>query len=58
VRLRQWARLRSAIAALGRTTPAVAAHDAGLTDQAHLARLSRALLGRTPGSIRTALSKA
>lgn len=56
VRLRQWVRVRSAISALGHTGPAEAAHHAGLTDQSHLTRLSRTLLGRTPGSIRAAVS--
>lgn len=50
-RLRQWARLRVAVTALRDSAPADAAHLAGFADQPHLTRLSRALLGRTPGSL-------
>ncbi|WP_379581713.1 helix-turn-helix domain-containing protein [Nonomuraea mangrovi] len=53
VRLRQWARLRTAVAHLGRSSVASAAAMAGFADQAHLTRTSRAFLGRTPVSLRT-----
>ncbi|MEV2272631.1 helix-turn-helix domain-containing protein [Nonomuraea africana] len=52
VRLRQWARLRSAIAHLSGHHVAQAAAAAGFADQAHLTRTARGLLGRTPSSIR------
>ncbi|MBB3724857.1 helix-turn-helix domain-containing protein [Nonomuraea dietziae] len=51
VRLRQWARLRAAVTLLGLSSVASAAATAGFADQAHLARTSRALLGRTPVSL-------
>ncbi|MCA6092006.1 helix-turn-helix domain-containing protein [Streptomyces sp. SCA3-4] len=51
VRLRQWGRLRNAIADLPHTSVAAAAAAAGFADQAHLARTSRTLLGRTPASL-------
>ncbi|MGK5728809.1 helix-turn-helix domain-containing protein, partial [Streptomyces sp. URMC 124] len=51
VQLRQWARLRAAIAGLPRASVAEAAATAGFADQAHLARTARALLGRTPSSM-------
>ncbi|MEU7900670.1 helix-turn-helix domain-containing protein [Nonomuraea sp. NPDC049152] len=51
VRLRQWARLRTAVAHLGRASVASAAATAGFADQAHLTRTSRTLLGRTPVSL-------
>jgi AraC-like DNA-binding protein len=50
-RLRQWARLRVAIADLPRESAAAAAALAGFADQAHLTRTARHLLGRTPSSI-------
>ncbi|MGY0056323.1 helix-turn-helix domain-containing protein [Streptomyces sp. LZ34] len=52
--LRQWARLRDAVAALPGASPAAAAAAAGFADQAHLTRTSRKLLGRTPGSLPSA----
>ncbi|WP_433432204.1 helix-turn-helix domain-containing protein [Nonomuraea sp. CA-141351] len=52
VRLRQWARLRTAVAGLSRTSAATAAADAGFADQAHLAPTARKLLCRTPASLR------
>jgi AraC-like DNA-binding protein len=51
VRLRQWARLRAAIADLPEESVAAAAASAGFADQAHLARTARNLLGRAPASI-------
>jgi AraC-like DNA-binding protein len=57
-RLRQWARLRDAVAALGDVSLADAAHAAGFSDQSHLTRLARRLLGRTPGSLQAALALA
>ncbi|MDQ8705936.1 helix-turn-helix domain-containing protein [Streptomyces sp. LHD-70] len=51
VLLRRWSRLREAIATLPHTSPATAAATAGFTDQPHLNRTSRALLGRTPGAL-------
>lgn len=51
VRLRQWGRLREAIAVLPGRSVAQAAADAGFADQAHLARTARSLLGRTPVSL-------
>ncbi|MGW5685696.1 helix-turn-helix domain-containing protein [Nonomuraea sp. NPDC003754] len=53
VRLRQWARLRAAVAQLARSSVASAAATAGFADQAHLARTARAMLGRTPVSLST-----
>ncbi len=53
-RLRQWGRLRHAIAHLPHESVAGAAADAGFADQAHLTRTSRNLLGRTPVSMRRA----
>jgi AraC-like DNA-binding protein len=50
-RLRQWARLRLAVADLPGETVATAASAAGFADQAHLARTARTLIGRTPASI-------
>ncbi|WP_438290659.1 helix-turn-helix domain-containing protein [Streptomyces sp. HUAS TT7] len=50
-RLRQWARLRVAVADLPRESAASAAAVAGFADQAHLTRTARSLLGRTPASI-------
>ncbi|MFB4318998.1 helix-turn-helix domain-containing protein [Actinomadura sp. 21ATH] len=52
VQLRRWARLRTAIAGLSRTTVATAAAAAGFADQPHLTRTARSLLGRTPASLR------
>ncbi|WP_331767749.1 helix-turn-helix domain-containing protein [Embleya sp. NBC_00896] len=52
VRLRQWARLRTAIANLPRDTVAAGAATAGFADQAHLTRMARTMLGRTPASLR------
>ncbi|MFC9977484.1 helix-turn-helix domain-containing protein [Spirillospora sp. NPDC127200] len=51
VRLRQWTRLRTAMAALPDGSVAAAAASAGFADQAHLTRTARALLGRAPVSI-------
>jgi AraC-like DNA-binding protein len=51
VRLRQWSRLRAAIAGLPGESVAAAAASAGFADQAHLARTARNLLGRAPASI-------
>ncbi|WP_231627087.1 helix-turn-helix domain-containing protein [Streptomyces apocyni] len=51
-RLRQWRRLRTAVAALPGSTPASAAAVAGFADQAHLTRVTRELSGRTPGSLK------
>ncbi|MFI1935986.1 helix-turn-helix domain-containing protein [Streptomyces purpureus] len=51
VRLRQWGRLRGAVAALAQGSVASAAATAGFADQAHLARAARDLLGRTPSSL-------
>ncbi|MFI9256075.1 helix-turn-helix domain-containing protein [Streptomyces sp. NPDC053069] len=50
-RLRQWARLRVAVADLPRESAASAAAVAGFADQAHFTRTARSLLGRTPASI-------
>ncbi|WP_107101871.1 helix-turn-helix domain-containing protein [Streptomyces silaceus] len=54
--LRQWRRLRAAVAALvdgsGTGGIAGAAADAGFADQAHLTRAVRRFAGRTPGSLR------
>ncbi len=50
-RLRQWGRLRGAIAELPGASVAAAAATAGFADQAHLTRTSRTLLGRTPASL-------
>ncbi|MEO3886681.1 helix-turn-helix domain-containing protein [Nonomuraea sp. B5E05] len=50
-RLRQWGRLREAIAGLPNRSVAAAAADAGFADQAHLTRTARTLLGRTPISL-------
>jgi len=50
-RLRQWARLRVALADLPRESVAAAAALAGFADQAHFTRTARHLLGRTPSSI-------
>lgn len=52
VRLRQWARLRTAVLHLSHVSVAAAAAAAGFADQAHLARTARTLLGRTPASLR------
>ncbi|MFI0454331.1 helix-turn-helix domain-containing protein [Actinomadura sp. 6N118] len=52
VRLRQWHRLRHAVAQLGTVSPAMAANAGHFADQAHFTRLARRLLGRTPGSLR------
>ncbi|MHC5262644.1 helix-turn-helix domain-containing protein [Streptomyces sp. UC4497] len=51
VRLRQWSRLRAAIAGLPGESVAAAAASAGFSDQAHLARTARRLIGRAPASI-------
>ncbi|WP_433346366.1 helix-turn-helix domain-containing protein [Microtetraspora malaysiensis] len=57
-RLRQWARLRAAIAELPGSTAAMAAATAGFADQAHLARTARGLVGRTPASLQpTAINR-
>ncbi|MFF0752873.1 helix-turn-helix domain-containing protein [Streptomyces sp. NPDC004267] len=54
VQLRMWARLRTAVAALPGTSVAAAAASAGFSDQAHLTRTARSLLGRTPTSMKQA----
>ncbi|MFW5420391.1 helix-turn-helix domain-containing protein [Nocardiopsis sp. CNT-189] len=54
VRLRGWARLRSAIGLLADGSAADAAAEAGFADQAHFTRTAGGLLGRTPGSLRGA----
>ncbi|MEU1130226.1 helix-turn-helix domain-containing protein [Streptomyces sp. NPDC005900] len=54
VRLRQWSRLRVAVAALHGESVAAAAAVAGFADPAHLARTARALLGRAPASVKGA----
>ncbi|MEU1372221.1 helix-turn-helix domain-containing protein [Streptomyces triculaminicus] len=54
-RLRQWGRLRGAIADLPGASVAAAAAAAGFADQAHLTRTSRTLLGRTPASLSRAV---
>ncbi|MTE22316.1 helix-turn-helix domain-containing protein [Streptomyces sp. TRM43335] len=51
VRLRQWARLRTAVACLPDGSAAAAA-AAGFADQPHLIRVARDLTGRTPASLR------
>lgn len=51
VRIRQWVRLRAAVAALPDGTVAAAAGAAGFADQAHLARTSREFIGRPPVSL-------
>ncbi|MEU0571253.1 helix-turn-helix domain-containing protein [Nonomuraea sp. NPDC005983] len=56
VRLRQWARLRAAVAALPGASVATAAADAGFADQAHFARTARDLIGRTPASLASRLT--
>ncbi|MEU7576429.1 helix-turn-helix domain-containing protein [Streptomyces sp. NPDC041068] len=63
--LRQWQRLRAAVAALldgeragGAGVIAEAAADAGFADQAHLTRTVRKFAGRTPGSLRQARTPA
>ncbi len=53
-RLRQWGRLRTGFAALPDATVATAAADAGFSDQAHLTRTARSLLGRAPSTLRSA----
>jgi AraC-like DNA-binding protein len=51
-RLRQWARLRAAVGALGRGVGvADAAHLGGFADQSHLTRTAGRLVGRTPASL-------
>ncbi|HEX2316416.1 MAG TPA: AraC family transcriptional regulator [Thermomonospora sp.] len=50
---RKWVRLREAVAELPHGTVARAASTAGFADQAHLTRTARALVGRTPSSLRS-----
>jgi AraC-like DNA-binding protein len=51
-RMRQWARLRAAVGALGRGVGvADAAHLGGFADQSHLTRTAGRLVGRTPASL-------
>ncbi|WP_239590296.1 helix-turn-helix domain-containing protein [Streptomyces aureoverticillatus] len=52
--LRRWRRLRTAVGALvdGGGVIADAAAAAGFSDQAHLTRTARTLVGRTPASLR------
>ncbi|MFP3989625.1 helix-turn-helix domain-containing protein [Streptomyces sp. E11-3] len=57
VRLRQWQRLRTAVAALPDSPVAVAAATAGFADQAHLTRVARDLSGRTPRSLTGAVCR-
>lgn len=52
MRLRQWQRLRTAVAALPGGPIATVAAAAGFADQAHLTRSARRLIGRTPASLR------
>lgn len=53
-RLRQWTRLRAALAELpANGTAAATAAAAGFADQAHFTRTARALLGRTPSEVLT-----
>ncbi len=49
--LRRWRRLRSAITALPDGSVADAAAGAGFSDQAHLARTARHMIGRSPSSL-------
>jgi AraC-like DNA-binding protein len=51
VGLRQWSRLRTAVAVLGLTSITDAAAVAGFSDQAHLTRSMQRMLGRSPGSL-------
>jgi AraC-like DNA-binding protein len=51
VQLRRWQRLRRALASLGDGSVASAAFGAGFADQPHFTRVSRQLLGRTPGTL-------
>ncbi|GLY70415.1 hypothetical protein Atai01_70340 [Amycolatopsis taiwanensis] len=53
-RLRLWARLGAALAALPGQSTAEAAATAGFADQPHLARTARSLVGRTINSLRKA----
>jgi len=50
-RLRQWSRLRAAVAALDEGPLATAAQVGGFADQAHLTRTARRMVGRTPGTL-------
>ena len=50
VGLRQWSRLRTAVAVLGLTSITDAAAVARFSDQAHLTRSMQRMLGRSPGS--------
>ncbi|RBO90670.1 AraC-like DNA-binding protein [Nocardia puris] len=51
-RVRQWHRLRAALASAPHHTPAEAAYLGDFADQAHFTRTARALLGRTPADLR------
>ncbi len=51
VRLRQWSRLKTAVAVLGSASITDAAATARFSDQAHLTRAMRRMLGRSPGSL-------
>ena len=51
VRLRQWSRLRTAVAVLGSVSITDAAAMARFSDQAHLTRSMQRMLGRSPGSL-------
>jgi AraC-like DNA-binding protein len=51
VRLRQWSRLKTAVAVLGSASITDAAATARFSDQAHLTRAMRSMLGRSPGSL-------
>jgi AraC-like DNA-binding protein len=51
VHLRRWQRLRRALEFLGDGSVASAAIRAGFADQPHFTRVSRQLLGRTPGTL-------
>ena len=50
-RLRTWRRLRTAVLGLADKPIALAAADAGFSDQAHLTRTASRLLGHTPGAL-------
>ncbi|WP_431965948.1 helix-turn-helix domain-containing protein [Nocardia sp. bgisy134] len=52
VRVRQWQRLRTAIAALPHHRISEVAAHAAFADQAHLTRTAQRMLGRSPASLR------
>jgi AraC-like DNA-binding protein len=51
VQLRQWSRLRTAVAVLGSASISDAAAISRFSDQAHLTRSMQRMLGRSPGSL-------